>query len=181
MGYERLKRNEEKHRLNAKLAKEKNWNDLFLENIGFFVGRAKHLCPPTLSVEYVLQEFFLEFLRRADRWKPQLGSFTNYFSVCCLRWIVQIAKRHDRPERALCLHASCEAIAPTPDFDTLDIQDLRRLMTRELDDEQRAILYWRFFDGRTLKWCGEQLDVSKESVRLRERAAVEKLRRAFTR
>lgn len=55
--------------------------------------------------------------------------------------------------------------------------DLERLIDKELDKTEKDIIKARFYEGKTLRKIGKELGYSAEHIRLREKKALEKLKK----
>lgn len=55
--------------------------------------------------------------------------------------------------------------------------DLEQLIEKELDTLEKSIIKARFYEGKTLRKIGKELGYSAEYIRLREKKALEKLKK----
>jgi len=141
---------------------------VFLAEHGFVRAIALRSAPWPDLVDDIVQQVFLEFMRKASKWdlekeiRPLLATMTRMVAMRHWRTATR-GKEETVRQLAEHLRGLAETEEDQPGLETCDLANLHRCI-RDLPDRSRTIVELHYFNGLSTREIGEELEMKPDTV-----------------
>ena len=141
------------------------------------------------AAEEVMQETFWRIWHNASSFDTQRGSFPNWMFGIARNMSIDIVRRGQKIKMQALPDTHHEHVGASSHYkDDHDVADVAMSLLRHeqvhlaittLPDEQRNVVEWIYFQGKTRRQIAQEHDIPFGTINTRARLALDKLKRAL--
>lgn len=155
---------------------EREFERLYRESYNLVYNYVYFRMPGSGAVEDVVAETFMQAARYYDRFDPARAKFST--------WVISIAKNsvnsyYRKASNSVALEDVSEAALSVPgEQDLADDRALAEQLLRTLDDDERELVFRKYYLGMRNVEIAQELDLNASTVSTRLMRAMAKMREA---
>ncbi|MFO7540269.1 MAG: sigma-70 family RNA polymerase sigma factor [Chloroflexota bacterium] len=157
---------------------------LYEKYSGHVLGFAGRIIQDRTAAEDIVQETFWRMWHYSHAFDPAQGSFTNWLLGIARNLCLDLLRRRSRlnqQELTENTHTKESLVLPAVDdiaANRLQQERVQAALVR-LPREQRDVIEWIFFQGKTRRAIADEQDIPFGTINSRARLALQKLRRVL--